>query len=442
MPIVINGGSRRAGAWWSKHLANADKKNERAEVIEFRGLASENLREAFRELEVLAIGTRCKNYFYQANINPRADEHLTPEQWERTVDVLETNLGFEGLPRFVVEHEKAGRVHRHVVWGRIDPDTRTARSDSLTAAIHERTSRELEIEFGLERGQSVLVPDRDFERPERGPEKWEIFRGAATGLDPRDVAAEVRELRAGADNGQAFVAALRDAGYTPCLGDRRDFCILDGEGDVHSLGRRVGMKAAAFREFMADVDRATLPTVEAARQEFANRLPEVSRPVLDQQREAFFTSIAERQAEHEPIAPTAAALGKAGREIEGAADTVAGAGGKVVSGVGALLGGAVRLAEAPLAAIVDFLSGSPGSEIAPPMEAAPAVAPERSTRHIARDQLHQVDPNLAATDPQIQAQAATHTSQLDQDLADAIRRAKETARRNRDRDDDGGRERD
>ena len=66
------------------------------------------------------LGTKCTNYFYQANINPREDEHLTPAQWREAVDTLEKNLGLTGQPRFVVEHEKEGRTHRHIVWSRID----------------------------------------------------------------------------------------------------------------------------------------------------------------------------------------------------------------------------------------------------------------------------------------------------------------------------------
>ena len=98
----------------------------------------------------LAQGTKCQNYFYQANINPRADEHLTPAQWREAVETLGRNLGLEGQPYFVIEHEKEGRTHRHVVWSRIDQEKQVAISDSLTARIHEQTSRQLEVKFDLE----------------------------------------------------------------------------------------------------------------------------------------------------------------------------------------------------------------------------------------------------------------------------------------------------
>ena len=87
---------------------------------------------------------------------------------------------------------RTGRVHLHVIAFRIDIEHRRAISDFAHGAIHERTSRELEIRFDLERGQSILVPDRDFERPERGAKKYEIFRGAESGIDPETVKADAR----------------------------------------------------------------------------------------------------------------------------------------------------------------------------------------------------------------------------------------------------------
>jgi Relaxase/Mobilisation nuclease domain len=247
VPIIINGGSGSAGGWWAKHLQNKVK-NNRADVIEFSGLSANNLPDAFREMRGLAAVTKASNYFYQANINPRADEHLTPSQWREAVDTLERNLGLTGQPRFVVEHEKRGRTHRHVVWSRIDQEQGIAISDSLTAPIHERVSRELEIKFDLERGKSVLTPDREFERPDRRPRNYETFRAGETGIDPEIVKAELRSLWQRADNGQSFKAALEASGdYTLARGDRRAFVVIDRAGDEHSLARRLGVKTAEMR---------------------------------------------------------------------------------------------------------------------------------------------------------------------------------------------------
>jgi hypothetical protein len=270
--MIISGGSRGNWRFFSKHLMNG-RDNERVKTIEFRGVGNaDNVLDAFREMDAVASGTRCQNFFYHADINPREDEHLTPEQWEKAVDTLEKHLGLEGQPRFVVEHEKVGkdgesRVHRHVIWSRIDVDTMTARSDSLTYRKHEQAAREIERDCGLEPVESVLVKDRDKERPARRPKNWEKFRGTKSGLDPEQVQAEVTALWEQSDNGATFRAALKENGYILCKGDRRDFCVVDPAGDEHSLARRIsGARAAEIRERIKDIDRDSLPTVEEARE--------------------------------------------------------------------------------------------------------------------------------------------------------------------------------
>jgi hypothetical protein len=101
--MIINGGSRSNAAFFAKHLTNGEH-NERVTLCEMRGLAAITVPDALREMEAVAMGTLCKNYFYHANINPRGEEELTPEQWQLAADTLEQRLGFERNARFVVEH--------------------------------------------------------------------------------------------------------------------------------------------------------------------------------------------------------------------------------------------------------------------------------------------------------------------------------------------------
>jgi hypothetical protein len=263
--MIISGGSRSNGKWFSTHLLKDE--NERVSVVEIRGLGAQDVREAFREMEFIAEGTNCKNYFYHANLNPKAHERLTEEQWEQAEDMLERHLRLDGHARFVVEHEKGGRIHRHVVWCRIDPDTMTATSDSFTARDHEKAAREIEQAFGLEPVESVLVKDRATERPERRAAHWEKFRSHATGLDPEAMRDEITALWQGADSGQAFRAALENSGYLLAKGDRRDFVIVDAAGHEHSLAKRIsGERAATIRARLGDIDRDELPTVADARE--------------------------------------------------------------------------------------------------------------------------------------------------------------------------------
>jgi hypothetical protein len=96
--MFISGRSRTNWRFFAKHLTNA-KDNERGRLVVIRGLAADNVLDGFRQMEAVASGTRCKNLFYHADLTPRKDEQLTPEQRERAADLAEKNLGLDGQPR-------------------------------------------------------------------------------------------------------------------------------------------------------------------------------------------------------------------------------------------------------------------------------------------------------------------------------------------------------
>ena len=265
--MIIKGGSRSHRRFFATHLLNG-KDNERVRVVEVRGFSKADVRSAFCDMEAVAKGTHCENFFYHADMNPREGERLTDEQWTRAADILERQLGFDGQPRVFIEHEKKGREHRHIVWQRIDPDTMTARPDSLTYRKHEAAAREIERECDLQPVASVLVKDRDTPRPQRRARDWEGFRGAQTGIKPEDVKAEVTALWKESRDGAEFRTALAEKGYLLCKGDRRDYCIIDPAGNDHSLARRIdGAKAADIRQRMGEFDRDALPGVAEGRRE-------------------------------------------------------------------------------------------------------------------------------------------------------------------------------
>src|SRR5205823_1052786 len=105
--MIIKGRSRRNWQFFARHLTNVTD-NERVRLVEFRSVSADNVRDALREMEAVASGTSCDNFFYHADLSPRQSETLTDEQWTRAVDILERHLSYDGQPRFVVEHEKQG----------------------------------------------------------------------------------------------------------------------------------------------------------------------------------------------------------------------------------------------------------------------------------------------------------------------------------------------
>jgi len=258
--MIINGGSRSNAAFFARHLMNGEQ-NERVTLVEMRNLAADNVADAFREMAAVAMGTLCQNYFYHANINPRENEELAAAQWQTAVDTLEKRLGLEGHARFVVEHRKQGRTHRHVIWSRIDIKSMTAVVMADDYEKHQAVARELEKAFHLGKVSSVSGRTRaSGPRPSRRPKTWESFRGQKSGIDPFAMKQTVTRLYRAAKNGPDFASQLSAHGYQLVRGTTADFCILDEAGHLHSLARRIdGVTSADLRAFMVDI-AALLPT--------------------------------------------------------------------------------------------------------------------------------------------------------------------------------------
>jgi hypothetical protein len=269
--MIIKGKSRSGPVGLAKHLGNAEK-NERVSLLETRGTVAQDLRGALVEMDAYAVGTRCEKSLYHAAISPEPPHLLTPEQRAEAIDALETKLGLDGHSRVVVMHEKHGRQHIHVVWSRIDIDRMKSVSDSHNYRKHEEVSRDLERRFGHDRVQGAHHERDGVERPDRTPSRAELRQEERTGIKGKDVKAEVTAAFRASDNPQAFEAALAERGYMLAKGDRRDFVIVDREGGIHSLARRIdGMKAAELREFMSGLNPSNIPSIEQAREALAER---------------------------------------------------------------------------------------------------------------------------------------------------------------------------
>ena len=278
--MIIKGSSRGSPGQLARHLLRTDT-TEHVKILEIQS-PHDSLKETFRDWQFLTEGTQGSRGLYHANIDPHGDYAMTPEQWQRSVEVLEKQLGLEGQPRAVVLHEKHGREHIHVVWQRTDIDTMTLRSDSWNYLAHERASMALEKEFGHEHVPGKHAKrDREqqpeFPRQEFNHAEWQ--QGERTGIDPREFKAAITALYAQSDNGQAFKAALEEKGYVLARGDRRDYVIVDEHHQVYSLARQIkGVNAKELREFMADIDRNMIPTIDQAKalQDERPREPEKS----------------------------------------------------------------------------------------------------------------------------------------------------------------------
>jgi len=264
--MIVKGGSRGGPGQLAKHLLRTDT-NERVIVLENN--SPYDLHATFRDWQTLCEGTRSgKLGLYHVSIDPDARYDMTPAQWARAVEVLEKELGLDGQPRAVVMHEKQGRQHIHVVWQRTDTDTMTLRSDSHNYEAHERASLRMEQEFGHEHVPGKHAKrDRkkqpEFPRAEYTHAEWQQAERAALSVDDRR--AQNRAIKESCDSGMAFKAAIEEAGYVLARGNSTDFVLVTTEGSSLSLPRELKMKAAEVRAFMADVDKAALPTAAEAK---------------------------------------------------------------------------------------------------------------------------------------------------------------------------------
>jgi hypothetical protein len=264
--MIIKGGSRGGPEQLAKHLLRADT-NEMVEIIESLWVKQE-LVETLRDWQILSEGTQGKKGLYHVNIDPAEDYVMSMEQWQRSVDVLEKELGFEGQPRVVVMHQKHGRQHVHVVWARTDIDTMTLKEDSFNYVKHERASKKLELEFGHEpvpgkHAKRDRKKQPEFPRAEYDHAEWQ--QGERTSVDPEQRKDEITALRQASDSAEAFKAGLEDQGYILARGDKVPFVIVDQAGETYSLAKQLrDMTTPQLRKFLKDIDPQSLPTAAQA----------------------------------------------------------------------------------------------------------------------------------------------------------------------------------
>lgn len=265
--MIAKGTTHNDGARLASYLVHCKDEDERAELFELRGFADDDIVEAFRSIHVIADATRCARPFYHCQVRTPDGEELTREQWQAVADRLERRLGLDDQPRAIAFHTKDGHEHMHIAWSRIDEDTLTARELKFDHRKLMNACRDIEQEMGL-----TPVPNERVRSGPDAPSRQEYEQARRLGVDIHATREAIRDCWERADNGASFAAALDEQGLTLAKGDRRDFVVVDGEGGIHALGKRVlGISAHELRERMADLDPASLPSLEQARQTLETR---------------------------------------------------------------------------------------------------------------------------------------------------------------------------
>ena len=164
-------------------------------------------------------------------------------------------LGLTGQPRAIAFHtdEKTGHEHMHVAWSRIDEDTLTAKQLPFFKCRLKKISRELELHFGL-----TIVSSRREGPIKYAPTRAEEEQARRLGVDIHEVRNTIRDCWDRSDCGRSFEAALADKGLILAQGEQRDFIVIDDEGGMHALGKRIlGVQRHADRASACPTSTAT-----------------------------------------------------------------------------------------------------------------------------------------------------------------------------------------
>lgn len=260
--MICKGTTHNNGAKLAAYMTNG-KDGERAELWQLRGFGASNIKDAFRDVQIMAGATHCERPFFHVQVRNRDGEKLTRAQWEYAADRIEKMLGLTGQPRAIAFHksERDGHEHMHVAWSRIDQDTLTAKPLPFFKTRLKQISRELEIHFGLE-----PVTNERKGHIKYAPTRAEDEQARRLGLDIHEVRDTIRACYERSDCGKSFQAALKDEGFILARGEQRDYVVVDQAGGIHALGKRIlGESAAKIRTRLSDLPRTQLPTVEQAR---------------------------------------------------------------------------------------------------------------------------------------------------------------------------------
>lgn len=243
--------------------------NEHVELYDLRGFASDDLNDAFEELDAIAGQTKCKKHLFSMSLNPPEGENVSREDFERAVGQIEQKLDLHDHARALVFHEKDGRRHAHAVWSRIDTDEMRAKNMSFYKQKLMDVSRDLYLEHGWDMPKGMI--DRSMRNPlNYSRAEWQ--QAQRSKQDPKLIKAAIQECWKTSDGTDALKAALEEKGFFLARGDRRGVVAIDVRGEAYSLSRWSGVKAKEVRERIPDAD--FLPSAQEAKAHIASRMTE------------------------------------------------------------------------------------------------------------------------------------------------------------------------
>lgn len=262
--MILKGNSRANGVELAIHLMKDE--NEHIEC-ELEGFASDDLMDAFLEVQAISRATKCRKYLYSLSLNPPAKANAAREDFIEAIERAEKPLGLQGQARAIVFHTKEGRTHAHAVWSRINSETMRA----IKLDYPKRKLNGLALELFQQHGWEV--PARFLPGQEADPMNYsyEEYQEAKRGKrEAKHFKAQIKASWSMSDNRQSFEASLERCGLFLAQGERRGFVAVDYEGNIYSLSRWSGVKSKELAQRLGEPEN--LQTVETAKAMIAKRM--------------------------------------------------------------------------------------------------------------------------------------------------------------------------
>ncbi len=264
--MILEGNQRAGAAKMALHLMD-DEENDHVEIHEISGFLSDDVYEAFHEMEASARGTKCDQFMFSVSLNPPHDEKVPIEYFEHALDEIEEKLGLENQPRIVVFHEKEGRRHAHCVWSRIDSDSMTAINLPFYKQKLNDISKDIYLKYDWNVPKGFL--DKAYANPlNLSREEWQQAKRAQE--DPRLLKSLFKNAWETSDSKQAYQNALKEHGFWLARGDRRGYVAVDYKGEIYSLSRWSDMKTKELKEKLGNPK--DLPSIEEVKAEISQKM--------------------------------------------------------------------------------------------------------------------------------------------------------------------------
>jgi hypothetical protein len=235
--------------------------NERISILDVDGMQDADpayLKEMLYSMELNSELTRSRNSVYHAYINPNpedtTDRAMTMDEWQKSVDILTAQLGYEDQRRVVVLHEKPGnRVHAHVVYERYNHERGVMATYEHNYKAHDRARAEIEQVM-----EHKPTPQKNKNRDRHKQTLTQIWQRTKTA--------------------QEFIKEAGANGYKVAKGTNRPFRVIDENGVSFDLVRKLdGIKTkevkTRFDGIELETEKQAIKEKQAAKQQLRTSVP-------------------------------------------------------------------------------------------------------------------------------------------------------------------------